>query len=226
MDSKIQGRGWKVFSKTERYSKSWKPFVLQNILDTSCVQRLPWCRLWGGSPPGNLEPGEGWETDRLNSQGEFELRNWLAQLPKQERFPWQCQIIYPQVLAHKAKFSNKSEDSAAKKVCPQLIRLTASKSTNTSAPVPGQRFIPDQHSDNFLHVFFQDSSFCHNPFHLFVLIPSSLSDVQRHLRVWRGKGYVINFTFRILNSYSCEGRPFCSPRLLNCFCKGNLIWDR
>ena len=29
MDSKTQGRGWKVCSKTERYSKSWKPFVLQ-----------------------------------------------------------------------------------------------------------------------------------------------------------------------------------------------------
>lgn len=146
MDSKIQGRGWKVFSKTERYSKSWKPFVLQNILDTSCVQRLPWCRLWGGSPPGNLEPGEGWETDRLNSQGEFELRNWLAQLPKQGKVSMAVPNHISSGFGSQGKFSNKSEDSAAKKVCPQLIRLTASKSTNTSAPVPGQRFIPDQHS--------------------------------------------------------------------------------
>lgn len=223
MDSKIQGRGWKVCSKTERYSKSWKPFVLKNILDTSCVQRLPWSWLWGGSPPGNLEPGEGWKTGRLNPQGEFELRNWLAQLPKQRGFRGRAKSHILR-FGSQGKFSNKSEDSAAKKVCPQLISLTAGKSANTSAPVPGPRFTPDQLWIISYMSFFKTSLILSEsfPFNLF-LFPFPYPKTSEGLK---GKGYVINFTFRILELYSCEGRPFCSPRLLNCFCKGNLIWDR
>lgn len=69
------------------------------------------------SPPGNLEPEEGFETGELNSWEESQLTNWLRQLPKQAGFHGRAaSFTLPSTqLLFAGKLFQQSEDSVAKK---------------------------------------------------------------------------------------------------------------
>ena len=165
-DSKIHHRGWKVCSKIKRYSAK--------VLTTFCSEKYPSHQLCSRTA---LAPASSWQSQLwgrislqesgtrggirnrwVNSWGESELRDGLAQLPRQAGFHSRARsrtLFSTQVLFARQIFKQIRWLSCQESLCPQLPSLTANKSTNTSAPVPRSRFTPDQTQDNFLQVFFQ-----------------------------------------------------------------------